>query len=200
MILYLLLKLIIPVFRLREHIWSMIGEKSGIPWRAAEAMHWHLGEQEIARRAQVTSFNINYSEERRGTRVADQGAKDASTKGEGRVNRAITLPSITTLFPDILKNCQSTGWFAWTEHWKWKMRKTLRASLSWYLLYSHNFIKNYSHLFRYLPRNKLYSRNYNTVEYLSETRVTYRCNWYCTSTLPREYFGTRVSAIGKEYS
>ncbi|KAJ5449543.1 uncharacterized protein N7458_005992 [Penicillium daleae] len=95
--------------KLREHIWSMIGEKSGIPWRAAEAMHWHLGEQEIARRAQVTSFNINYSEERRGTRAADQGAKDASTKGEGRVNRAITLPSITTLFPDILKNCQSTG-------------------------------------------------------------------------------------------
>jgi hypothetical protein len=109
MIHYLLLKLIIPVFRLREHVWSMIGGKSGIPWRAGEAMHWHLGEQEIARRAQVTPFNINYSDEPYDMAVGDQGLKDASTRGEGRVGRPITLPTIRTLFPDILKHCPSTG-------------------------------------------------------------------------------------------
>lgn len=94
--------------RLREHVWSMIGEKSGIPWRAAEAMHWHLGEQEIARRAAMTSCNIKFTEEPRDPGVEDQTARISSPQGEegmAQKTRAIILPSIATLFPDIPK-CQ----------------------------------------------------------------------------------------------
>ncbi|KAJ5704308.1 hypothetical protein N7493_011446 [Penicillium malachiteum] len=35
-------------------MWSKIGEEMAIPWRAAEAMHWQLGQQEMARRANTS--------------------------------------------------------------------------------------------------------------------------------------------------
>lgn len=90
------------VYRMREHIWSIIEQKSGIPWRAAEAMHWHLGEQEISRHARV----ISKPEEPRGKVVAHQTARNISWPSERTVahtDRNITLPSIATLFPDISK-------------------------------------------------------------------------------------------------
>lgn len=37
-------------------MWATIAQEMAIPWRAAEAMHWELGEQEMARRAGVTPF------------------------------------------------------------------------------------------------------------------------------------------------
>lgn len=40
-------------------MWSKIAEELNVPWRAAEAMHWQLGEQEMARRAGVTPFSLS---------------------------------------------------------------------------------------------------------------------------------------------
>ncbi|KAF7161840.1 hypothetical protein CNMCM6106_008951 [Aspergillus hiratsukae] len=37
--------------RFKAEMWSKVAEEMAIPWRAAEAMHWQLGEQEMARRA-----------------------------------------------------------------------------------------------------------------------------------------------------
>lgn len=45
-------------------MWAKIAEEMAIPWRAAEAMHWQMGEIEMARRAGVTPFalaNMNNS-------------------------------------------------------------------------------------------------------------------------------------------
>lgn len=39
-------------------MWSRIAEEMAIPWRAAEAMHWQMGEQDMARRAGVTPFSL----------------------------------------------------------------------------------------------------------------------------------------------
>ncbi|KAJ5216773.1 hypothetical protein N7468_009781 [Penicillium chermesinum] len=39
--------------RFKAEMWSKVAEEMAIPWRAAEAMHWQLGEQEMARRAGV---------------------------------------------------------------------------------------------------------------------------------------------------
>ena len=39
-------------------MWNPIANELGVPWRAAEAMHWELGKQEMARRANVTPFSI----------------------------------------------------------------------------------------------------------------------------------------------
>jgi hypothetical protein len=37
-------------------MWAKISEEMGVPWRAAEAMHWQLGEKKMARRAGVIPF------------------------------------------------------------------------------------------------------------------------------------------------
>ncbi|KAL9122816.1 MAG: hypothetical protein Q9187_000626 [Circinaria calcarea] len=44
--------------RLKPEMWAPLAAELGIPWRAAEAMHWQLGEVDIARRAGVTPFSL----------------------------------------------------------------------------------------------------------------------------------------------
>lgn len=44
--------------RLKPEMWAKVADEMAIPWRAVEAMHWQLGEQEMARRAGVTPFAL----------------------------------------------------------------------------------------------------------------------------------------------
>lgn len=37
-------------------MWSKVAEELGVPWRAAEAMHWQMGEMEMTRRAGSSPF------------------------------------------------------------------------------------------------------------------------------------------------
>lgn len=47
------------VGRFKAEMWAKVAEEMAIPWRAAEAMHWQLGEQEMARRAGVVPFSLS---------------------------------------------------------------------------------------------------------------------------------------------
>lgn len=47
------------ISRFKAEMWSKVAEEMAIPWRAAEAMHWQLGEQEMARRAGVVPFSLS---------------------------------------------------------------------------------------------------------------------------------------------
>ena len=51
-------------------MWAKVAEEMQVPWRAAEAMHWQLGEMEMARRAGVVPFSLNMasSSESQGSR------------------------------------------------------------------------------------------------------------------------------------
>lgn len=40
-------------------MWAKVAEELGVPWRAAEAMHWQLGEADMARRAGVVPFSLS---------------------------------------------------------------------------------------------------------------------------------------------
>lgn len=40
-------------------MWSKVAEEMAVPWRAAEAMHWQLGETDMARRAGVVPFSLS---------------------------------------------------------------------------------------------------------------------------------------------
>ena len=40
-------------------MWAKVAEEMAIPWRAAEAMHWQLGEADMARRAGVVPFSLS---------------------------------------------------------------------------------------------------------------------------------------------
>ncbi|KXJ96933.1 hypothetical protein Micbo1qcDRAFT_181722 [Microdochium bolleyi] len=42
--------------RFKQEMWAKVAEEMAIPWRAAEAMHWQLGEADMAKRAGVTPF------------------------------------------------------------------------------------------------------------------------------------------------
>ncbi|KAK0635050.1 hypothetical protein B0T17DRAFT_484475, partial [Bombardia bombarda] len=44
--------------RFKPEMWAKVAEEMQVPWRAAEAMHWQLGENEMARRAGVTLFSL----------------------------------------------------------------------------------------------------------------------------------------------
>ncbi|KAI9788999.1 MAG: hypothetical protein M1833_002786 [Piccolia ochrophora] len=44
--------------RFKQDMWAKIAEEMTLPWRAVEAMHWQLGEHEMARRAGVVPFSI----------------------------------------------------------------------------------------------------------------------------------------------
>ncbi|KAK4204662.1 hypothetical protein QBC40DRAFT_345151 [Triangularia verruculosa] len=45
--------------RFKPEMWAKVAEEMQVPWRAAEAMHWQLGENEMARRAGVVPFTLN---------------------------------------------------------------------------------------------------------------------------------------------
>jgi hypothetical protein len=40
-------------------MWQIIANEMDIPWRAVEAMHWQLGEQDMAHRAGVVPFSLS---------------------------------------------------------------------------------------------------------------------------------------------
>ena len=40
-------------------MWSKVAEEMAVPWRAAEAMHWQLGPEGMARRAGVAPFSLS---------------------------------------------------------------------------------------------------------------------------------------------
>ena len=44
--------------RLKPEMWAPLAAELSIPWRAAEAMHWQLGEADMARRAGVVPFSL----------------------------------------------------------------------------------------------------------------------------------------------
>ncbi|KAH8820516.1 hypothetical protein F5884DRAFT_816327 [Xylogone sp. PMI_703] len=44
--------------RFKPEMWAKIAEEMGVPWRAAEAMHWQLGEVDMAHRAGVVPFSL----------------------------------------------------------------------------------------------------------------------------------------------
>ncbi|KAK4550674.1 hypothetical protein LTR36_000253 [Oleoguttula mirabilis] len=70
--------------RFKKDMWEKISKEMQLPWRAAEAMHWQIGEVEMAQRANVPVFHL-----------AGQGsaASQVSTMYEGRAN-STSPPSV----------------------------------------------------------------------------------------------------------
>ncbi|KAJ3496892.1 hypothetical protein NLG97_g2323 [Lecanicillium saksenae] len=44
--------------RFKAEMWAKVAEELQVPWRAAEAMHWQLGESDMVRRAGGTLFTL----------------------------------------------------------------------------------------------------------------------------------------------
>ncbi|KAI9368081.1 hypothetical protein BJX61DRAFT_546887 [Aspergillus egyptiacus] len=87
--------------RFKAEMWSKVAEEMAIPWRAAEAMHWQLGEQEMARRAGVVPFSLSSSAIDPPATRARRASTSLSRPRKGSASRSIhpppQLPSVQEL-------------------------------------------------------------------------------------------------------
>ncbi|KAH6848362.1 hypothetical protein B0I37DRAFT_162463 [Chaetomium sp. MPI-CAGE-AT-0009] len=84
--------------RFKPEMWAKVAEEMQVPWRAAEAMHWQLGEAEMARRAGVVPFSLNVaSNEPQGSmaqRISPTRGGHAHSQSQGSLPRDFSgLPS-----------------------------------------------------------------------------------------------------------
>lgn len=88
---------ITDTYRLKHDLWNPIANELGIPWRACEAMHWAMGEHEMARRANAIPFAIAAAQAEPGEpgcgRVAQRDRMLESTRVfEGRDLTTLSSP------------------------------------------------------------------------------------------------------------
>lgn len=69
-------------------MWEKISKEMALPWRAAEAMHWQIGEVEMAQRANVPVFHL-----------AGYEAKESAAPSS--LNRSSTSPRSLTGVPEL---------------------------------------------------------------------------------------------------
>nr|POE53493.1 transforming protein myb [Quercus suber] len=81
--------------RFKKDMWEKISKEMQLPWRAAEAMHWQIGEIEMAQRANVPVFHL-----------AGQPLPVSTTGGPGPDYRSDSV-SPTTVYAAPIRNAYS---------------------------------------------------------------------------------------------
>ena len=64
-------------------MWEKIAKEMQIPWRAAENMHWQMGEAEMASRANVPIFHLAGQGPSRGGAMSDRPPSMSPPSGNG---------------------------------------------------------------------------------------------------------------------
>ncbi|PFH55290.1 hypothetical protein XA68_10174 [Ophiocordyceps unilateralis] len=86
--------------RFKSEMWAKVAEELAVPWRAAEAMHWQLGEADMARRAGVVPFSLAAvnveSGQQRG--VASRAGTHYQPAPDVSVPRHLTPPSPRSMY------------------------------------------------------------------------------------------------------
>ncbi|PLB45363.1 hypothetical protein P170DRAFT_365808 [Aspergillus steynii IBT 23096] len=83
--------------RFKAEMWSKVAEEMAIPWRAAEAMHWQLGEQEMARRAGVVPFSLSSTAVDPPAPRARRASTSLSRPRKGSASRPIAPPQLPSV-------------------------------------------------------------------------------------------------------
>ncbi|KAF9885453.1 hypothetical protein FE257_012889 [Aspergillus nanangensis] len=83
--------------RFKAEMWSKVAEEMAIPWRAAEAMHWQLGEQEMARRAGVVPFSLSSAAIDPPAPRARRASTSLSRPRKGSTSRVIPPPQLPSV-------------------------------------------------------------------------------------------------------
>ncbi|PNS14500.1 hypothetical protein CAC42_3786 [Sphaceloma murrayae] len=85
--------------RFKKDMWEKIAKEMALPWRAAEAMHWQIGEVEMASRANVPVFHLaGYSPSQ--PSQGYQGASSTPLSGsERRSDESASPRSATESYP-----------------------------------------------------------------------------------------------------
>lgn len=77
--------------RFKKDMWEKLAKEMQLPWRAAEAMHWQIGETEMATRANVPVFHLAGQSSGSGASVATD-SRPSSTSPHSGVLGPPTLP------------------------------------------------------------------------------------------------------------
>ncbi|KAG5964740.1 hypothetical protein E4U58_003085 [Claviceps cyperi] len=86
--------------RFKPDMWSKVAEELAVPWRAAEAMHWALGEADMARRAGVIPFALAAVSLESGPRAAPTTPRSSfQFQTHEPMSRNITPPSPRSMYP-----------------------------------------------------------------------------------------------------
>ncbi|KAG6032442.1 hypothetical protein E4U40_006199 [Claviceps sp. LM458 group G5] len=86
--------------RFKPDMWSKVAEELAVPWRAAEAMHWALGEADMARRAGVIPFALAAVNLESGPRAAPTTPRTSfQFQNHEPMSRNITPPSPRSMYP-----------------------------------------------------------------------------------------------------
>ncbi|KAL2350427.1 hypothetical protein BJ546DRAFT_858345, partial [Cryomyces antarcticus] len=72
--------------RFKKEMWDKVAKEMAIPYRACEAMHWQLGEHEMAQRANVPVFQLTPTS-------ASAGADAASTERPSPASTTVSSPA-----------------------------------------------------------------------------------------------------------
>ncbi|KAK2590088.1 hypothetical protein QQS21_012234 [Conoideocrella luteorostrata] len=83
--------------RFKSEMWAKVAEELAVPWRAAEAMHWQLGESDMARRAGVVPFSLAAVNVETGHRTAPPRA-NVHFQPPDTVPRHLTPPSPRAMY------------------------------------------------------------------------------------------------------
>lgn len=76
-------------------MWAKVAEEMAVPWRAAEAMHWQLGEADMARRAGTVPFSLTTVnvEAPHASHRASPSRGHAHSQSQGSLPREMGAPS-----------------------------------------------------------------------------------------------------------
>lgn len=86
--------------RMKADLWQPLANELGVPWRSAEAMHWLLGEREMARRANTIPFAL----------VSGPNSAGPQGEGNGRIAQTNRMLDSTICFePSDIAALQATS-------------------------------------------------------------------------------------------
>jgi hypothetical protein len=89
-------------------MWAKVAEEMATPWRAVEAMHWQLGEQEMARRNGVVPFSLSSMTEEPSARMPK--GNTVMPRPSSGLRTAPQLPSVEELIAGVLAYPHSPNW------------------------------------------------------------------------------------------
>ncbi|KAI1117535.1 hypothetical protein F5Y14DRAFT_352895 [Nemania sp. NC0429] len=72
--------------RFKPEMWAKVAEEMAVPWRAAEAMHWEIGVEGMARRAGVTAFALDPQALENSHRGSRGSSRHAQASSQGGIN------------------------------------------------------------------------------------------------------------------
>lgn len=75
---------------MKAEIWQPVASELGVPWRSCEAMHWIMGDKDMARRANTTPFTL----------VAGATVAGPQGEGNGRIAQANRMQESTLYFEE----------------------------------------------------------------------------------------------------